>query len=389
MHNEDGEASSRGWIDHEVDGNHLHVCSDGADRRAMLLDMIDEAQTSLKLYYYLFADDESGNMVLDRLIEAARRGVKITLMVDAFGTIETGTSFFQPLEELGARVGWYGSSWSTRFLIRNHQKMAIADERSAIVGGFNVSDAYFGLAENNCWHDMGLRIDGPRVKTLVRWYDALDQWVFAPRQSFRALRKLVRGWHDGNDSIRWVIGGPTRILSPWARSVRHDLEKAQRLDMVAAYFTPGNRMLACIRRVARRGTARLIMASKSDNTTTIAAARSLYGRLMQAGATIYEYQPCKLHMKLVVIDDAVYIGSANFDMRSLFVNLEIMVRINDAEFASKIRSFIDERSKDSEEITPEWYRKRKTLPQKLKGWLSYMLVGVVDYKVTRRLNLRE
>jgi cardiolipin synthase len=133
---------------------------------------------------------------------------------------------------------------------------------------------------------------------------------------------------------------------------------------------------------------RLVLASRSDNSTTIAAARLLYGPLLRSGVEIYEYQPCRLHMKLLVIDDAVYIGSANFDMRSLFLNLEIMLRIEDAGFASEIRRFIDRNADESEQITLQVHRARRTPFRLIKGWLSYFLVGVLDYKVTRRLNFR-
>jgi len=376
-------------LEYELGGNRLVVSGQGPQLRDMLIDLIDDAQTSLKLYYYIFDNDESGTLILDRLVSAAKRGVDVTLMVDAFGSSSSGSGFFAPLMEVGGKVGWFGSSWSTRYLIRNHQKMAIADGGSAIIGGFNVSDAYFGLPEEDCWHDMALRIDGPEAKILLRWYDGLWEWVSAPRQSFRALRALVRGWHGGHARFRWLVGGPTYSLSPWARTVRSDLEKARRVDMVAAYFSPGNRMLARLRRIAERGVARIILASRSDNAATVAAARLLYGRLLRRGAEIYEYQPSRLHMKLIVIDDAVYIGSANFDMRSLYINLEIMVRIEDARFAGRVRHFIDRRVADSEHITAQRHKERRTPFRFIKGWISYLLVGVLDYKITRRLNFRE
>lgn len=375
-------------ITHEASGNRLHVCGDGPGLLEMLLTLIDGAQTSLKLYYYIFAADKSGRLVLARLIRAARRGVSVTLMVDSFGSIEVNRSFFDPLVRAGGEIGWFGASWSTRFLIRNHQKMAIADNARVVIGGFNVSDAYFGRTEDNCWRDMGLLLEGPEVETLTRWYTLLWQWVSGTRQSFRRLRAMVMAWHDARGQFRWLVGGPTYRLSPWARTVRYDLEHASRVDMVAAYFSPGNSMLARLKRVARRGIVRLVLASKSDNSTTIAAARLLYGPLLRAGVEIYEYQPCRLHMKLMVIDDAVYIGSANFDMRSLFLNLEIMLRVEDAEFAAGIRRFIDHRTDESEQITPQVHRARRTPFRLLKGWLSYFLVGVLDYKVARRLNFR-
>ena len=137
-----------------------------------------------------------------------------------------------------------------------------------------------------------------------------------------------------------------------------------------------------------RDGARLILPAKSDNGATIAAARLLYGPLLKRGVEIDEYQPHKLHMKLFVIDDAVFVGSANFDMRSLFVNLEVMLRIEDAGFAAAVRQMIDRQAALSRTITLESHRASRTPLTLIKQWISYLLVGVLDYTVTRRLNFR-
>lgn len=374
---------------HELNGNRLSISGNGPDLRDMLIDLIDGAQNSVRLYYYIFADDGSGRLVLAHLIRAARRGVEVTLMVDAFGCGELPSGFFAGLERAGGQVGWFGSSWSTRYLIRNHQKMALADDSRAMIGGFNVADAYFGIPEEDCWHDLGLLIEGPEAEILGQWYQWLWNWVSSPRRRFRRLRAMVRGWKDRRRTFRWLVGGPARRLSPWARTVRDDLDRARQVDMIAAYFAPGNGMLARLRRVAERGRARLVLPSRSDNAATVAAARLLYGPLLRRGTEIYEYLPCRLHMKLIVIDDAVYIGSANFDMRSLFLNLEIMLRIEDADLADKLRLFIDARARDSERIDEARHRAEQTPLTLIKRWISYFLVGVLDYKITRRLNFRE
>jgi cardiolipin synthase len=159
--------------------------------------------------------------------------------------------------------------------------------------------------------------------------------------------------------------------------------------MVEAYFSPGRGMLKRIARAAQKKGARLILPSRSDNGATVAAARLLYGPLLKRGVEILEYQPCKLHMKLIVVDDAVYIGSANFDMRSLFLNLEVMLRIEHAGFAQAMRGFIDRRAGESRQVTLETHRAQRTLPTLIKQWISYFLVGVLDYTVTRRLNFRD
>ncbi|PZU58611.1 MAG: cardiolipin synthase B [Sphingobium sp.] len=376
-----------------IAGTRLTVIEHGPDMLAALLALIDGARDSLKLYYYIFDPDRSGRLVLARLIRAARRGVDVTLMVDAFGSSTAGAGFFDGLVRAGGRFGLFGAKRSTRYLIRNHQKMAIADDARLLTGGFNVADAYFGPSAEDCWADLGLMVEGPEVIAMVRWYTQLWRWTATSKQSFGQLRAMVRRWHpvvdhNPDNPFRWLVGGPTRRLSPWAKVVKHDLERGQHLDMIEAYFSPGQGMLRRIGRIAGRKGARLVMAAKSDNSATIAAARLLYGPLLKRGTQIYEYQPCKLHMKLIIIDNAVFIGSANFDMRSLFINLEIMLRIEDAALAGRMRALVDRRVADSRHVTPELYRSRRGLLSLAKGWISYFLVGVLDYTVTRRLNFR-
>ena len=105
--------------------------------------------------------------------------------------------------------------------------------------------------------------------------------------------------------------------------------------MIFAYFAPPGAMLRRIGHLGRRGRARIITASKSDNVATISAARHSYSRLLRRRVEMFEYQPAKLHTKLAIIDDVVHIGSSNFDYRSLYINLEIMLRIKDAKFAER------------------------------------------------------
>lgn len=381
-------------LDFTLNGNHLRLISQGSRLRTTLIALIDGARNSLKLYYYIFARDESGQIIRDALIAARARGVAVTLMVDGFGTADTPDEFFQPLIDAGAQFARFGTKRSTRYLIRNHQKMAIADDKRLMIGGFNIEDGYFGIPPEDSWLDLGLWIEGPQVEAMTRWYGQLWRWVASRGQRFRMLRAMVRSWHptlhhEPDDPFRWLIGGPTRRLSPWAKVVKHDLERARRVDMIAAYFSPGRGMLKRIARAARRDGARIILPARSDNGATVAAARLLYGPLLKRGVEIGEYQPCKLHMKLIVIDDAVFIGSANFDMRSLFLNLEIMLRIDNADFARQVRQFMEVRWGESKAITLESHRASWTMLTLVKRWISYLLVGVLDYTVTRRLNFRD
>jgi cardiolipin synthase len=201
------------------------------------------------------------------------------------------------------------------------------------------------------------------------------------------MRRLIREWDPGSGPVQWLIGGPIRGLSPWARSVSDDLRAGTRLDMMMAYFSPARVLLGRIARIARQGQTRLLLAAKSDNGATIGASRLLYGPLLKRGARIWEFAPCKLHAKLIVLDDAVYLGSANFDMRSLYINVEIMLRIEDAALAERMREYVAAHLPASQPITRELHRRRLTPFNRIRWALSWLLVSVIDYTVTRRLNL--
>jgi cardiolipin synthase len=103
---------------------------------------------------------------------------------------------------------------------------------------------------------------------------------------------------------------------------------------------------------------------------------------------IYEYRPAKLHTKLIVVDDVVYIGSSNFDYRSFYLNLEVMFRIKDEGFASAMRGYFERELTNCRAITPRLYNRRATVWRRVKWALSHFMVNIVDYSVTRRLNLR-
>jgi cardiolipin synthase len=374
---------------HIVDGNELIFVPGGGERLEVLIDLIASAHRQLDVYYYIFAKDACGERVADALIEARNRGVAVTLMVDAFGAALTPVAFFEAMVEAGVRFTYFGARRSTRYLIRNHQKMVIADSERVLIGGFNCERFYFGACDDAlAWCDLGLLVEGPLAVELQRWFDALAAWTFDSRQSFSRLRRLVRNWRPGNSNAIWLVGGPTRSLNSWTRNVNADIQAGKRLDLVAAYFSPSRTMITRINRIARRGAARIVTAMKSDNRATIGAARHLYKRLLRAGVGVFEYRPQKLHMKLIVIDDIVYVGSANFDMRSLFINLELMLRVQDAGFAAEARALVDTMEAQSRHVDAQLYSHMSGPLARLLWWFDYLLVGVLDYTVTRRLNFR-
>jgi cardiolipin synthase len=370
----------------DVHGHALTFYPGGPDRLDALLAMIGQAKHSLKLCFYIFSEDKSGRLVRDALVLAAGRGVAVTLIVDRFGS-DARAIFFAPLRQAGGTFLFFSPRLSATYLIRNHQKMVIADGEEAMLGGFNVADDYFARPVDGGWHDLGMRIVGPCVARLENWFDELLAWTADNQSQLLAMRRLVRDWDPGEGPFQLLIGGPTKFLSNWARRVSRDLSRAWRLDMVMAYFAPAPLMLRKIGRIGRGANARILLPNKSDNGATIGASRLLYKPLIKRGVKIWEFLPTKLHTKLIVVDNVVYIGSGNFDVRSLYLNLEVMLRIEDAALAERMRAYVTEQLPASQRITQAIDRSHRTLFNRIRWGLSWFLVTVVDYSITRRLNL--
>ena len=368
-----------------VDDNRLTFLPDGPDRLAALLDLIGSARKSLRLLYYIYADDVSGGQVREALIDAVNRGVDVALLIDGFGSSDTPETYFTELSEAGARFCRFLPSLGRRYLIRNHQKLALADDRRVLIGGFNIEDDYFKTADDGGWRDTGLLVEGPAAARLAPYYDALMGWAMARSSKLRDLRAIIRRNSETSGKLQWQYGGPMR-LSPWAISTYRDLSRGCDVEMIAAYFAPPGAMLRRIARIGSNGNARIITAAKSDNVATIAAARFTYKRLLKSGVRVFEYQRSKLHSKLLVLDDIAHVGSSNFDYRSIYLNLEMMLRVEDAEFASLMRLYFEGELEACIEITPALHAERSTLINRFKWAMSFFVVSLADYTVTRRLN---
>jgi cardiolipin synthase len=366
-----------------IEGNRLELIEGGADRMTILLDLIGSARTSVRLLFYMFNSDAAGIAVLGALTSAAQRGVKVTVLLDGFGSA-ADSDFFEPLRSAGGSICRFHPSYGRRYLVRNHQKLVVADDRNAIIGGANIHSDYLTDDGANSWRDLWLTIEGPAVGRAAHYFDALHRWTLRKHAKLKDLRRLVQRFSQSEGALQWKFSGPFARRNPWTTTIAREIVSGTRFDLISAYFSPPWAMLQRIRR--RGSNARIITAAKSDNNATIAAARYTYRGLLRRQVQMYEYRAARLHTKLAIVDDAVHIGSANFDFRSLYINLEIMLRIEDPAFANACRTYFERELADCERITPELHKRRGTLWRRLRWAVSYFLVTSMDYTVTRRLN---
>jgi cardiolipin synthase len=185
--------------------------------------------------------------------------------------------------------------------------------------------------------------------------------------------------------IQILIGRPGIGINPIKRALRRDLRFARNTRLMVAYFLPTGRLRRALTRSARQGNdVRLILAGKSDVALSQLAGQSLYRRLLKSSVAIHEYEPQILHAKLFVVDDAVYIGSANLDPRSLSINYEVTIRFRNECMAGEAREIFDDTLRHCRRIELEEWKRTRTFWARLKRRWAYFLLARIDPYIAQR-----
>lgn len=350
-----------------------------------LLAAIDAAQSSVCLEMYIFAPGPLGERFREALVRAQQRGVRVRVLVDAFGSMGLPDHFWAPLRAAGGEARWFNPAALMRFSFRNHRKLLVCDGRVAFVGGFNLTHAYEGDGVRTGWRDLGLRLEGPLAAPLAASFEEMFARAEFRHKRFARLRRFPVDKSTVWPPEQIFFSEPGRGRNPIKLALYGDLARAREVRILVAYFLPTRRMRRDLRRIARRGgRVQLILPGKSDVPLAQLAAQSLYRRLLKAGVEIYEYQPQILHAKLIVVDDIVYAGSSNLDPRSLRINYEMMIRFQNPALAEQARGLFAEDLKHCRRIDPEGWRKSRTLWQRLKQRVAYWLLVRIDPNLARR-----
>ena len=344
-----------------------------------MLAAIESAAECIRLETYIYVADRLGRQFRDALVAAGRRGVKVQVLCDAFGSQSLPADFWQPLEAVGGEARLFNPVLFKRLGFRDHRKMLVCDDHTTFIGGFNISHEYEGDGGTSGWRDLGLRVNGPVAAALAGAFDEMFDRADIQHKPFARLRisSAKRAVHVPEG--RLLLSGPGRGRNPFEHALHRDLKRARRVEIVSAYFLPTWRIRRELIRVVRRGgRVQLVLAGKSDVYLSQLAARSLYRRLLRAGIEIHEYQPQILHAKLIVIDDTVYAGSSNFDPRSLRINYELMLRVQDRALVSGARKLFADFVAHSRQIEFKAWIKSRTWWRRMKHRWAYFILARVD-----------
>lgn len=343
------------------------------------------ARKTIQLEVYYYSDGKLGREFREALVAAAERGVQVQVLVDAVGSWLLPGNYFQALIKAGGKARRFNPLHYSRFGVRDHRKLLVCDGVTVFIGGFNISDEYYGDGVNTGWCDLGAQMDDVELaEDLSASFNALFKMADFHRKPLLRLRLFRR--KRGTRAVgNLLFTHPGRGASPFQAALYRDLKVAQDVRIISAYFLPTRRLRRELMRVVRRGgRVQLILAGKSDVYISQLAARSLYHRLLKAGVEIYEYQPQILHAKMIICDQTLYLGSSNLDIRSLNLNYELMLRLQDKTVSAQAGKIFDARLEYSKKIDQHAWRGFRSFWQRWRFHWAHFLLARIDPLVALR-----
>lgn len=353
---------------------------DGAATYTALLQAVSNARQHVDLEYYIFLPDRTGTALRDALIERARAGVQVRLLLDAVGSGPTSQRFLQPLLDAGGEVAWFHPMrlhwlWNRPWLnLRTHRKIVVIDGSVAFTGGINITDDQDERLGDKAYRDLHMRLEGDIVQALELVF--IEDWAYATGAA--PLQPPTTPPQAGGIAAQVLVSGPDssweaihRVHVGAIHAARH------RVWLATPYFVPGEAAMMALTSAALGGLdVRLLVPKLSDSRLVTFAARSYFDELLAAGVKIHEYGPRLLHTKaLLCDDDLVIVGSANFDHRSFRLNFEVSVMFHDASIAGQLAELLQHECASAPCVRNDRSRSlwRTRLPEALARLVSPLL----------------
>ncbi len=370
------------------DGHSICWFDTGSELLEAELHAIHHARSNVQFEHYIFSASPVGERFRDVFTEAARRGVKVTVLLDDVGCLGLPRGYFDEMISAGGCLVWFNPMRWHFWPFRDHRKILIVDGAQAFVGGCNVAAEYDGDGVTTGWRDGGIGICGPVVKCLMESFEC--QLAKAGNRIWHRRKRGRSGWVKAGENVALLLARPGLRQGVLQQALRKDMMRAKSFCLTMAYFLPAGRFKRMLLRACKKADSfRMLLPSKSDVPLMQVASRALYAQFQNRGASIYEYQPQVLHAKVITIDDVVYIGSSNLDPRSLNINFEVMVRVHSHELAERARATF-ERDLHHSHLMPNlplrdpstWWSRIK---QKMARLLFTRLdLGVAQYLAQKR-----
>lgn len=365
-------------------GNNVQILLNGDGTYPQLWKDIAAAQRTITVQMYYSQPGAVADTLAKYLIERAEHKVRVLLLLDAFGSQPLKHEWIERLKHAGVEVVWLRPlRWYTlqKAAQRSHVRVVVVDGTIGYTGGFGLADYWLGDGKHeDQWRETNVRFEGPTVGALqaafaAAWAEATGELltgdVFFPRSTFADVGEVQAGLMH---SI------PSTGSTPAERFLALSIVGARKtLYVTNSYFVPGENFMQLLLSAAHRGVdvRVLTVSGKTDVKTTWYAGRTYYEKLLEGGVKIYEYEPTMMHAKTMVVDGMwSYIGSMNFDNRSLSFNDESLLVALDRGIGAQMDSIFMDDITRSKEIKLEEFRKRP-LSGKILEWGAQKLRRVL------------
>lgn len=369
-------------------GNRFELLLDGPAFFPRMLAAIDGARQQVEIELYLIEDGHCSERLVDTLCRAAERGVTVRGLFDAYGAAGLGAALRERMQAAGVQLRWYNPvRWrrGIRNFHRDHRKLLLVDQRLAYVGGTGSTDEFWLPDEaSSPWHEVMVEIEGPLVGDWQQLFEHLWRARFSWRPRHQPVPLNLPECPPAGVGLGRVAYADAAQHRDILLSLLRVLKGARkRVWLATPYFLPTWKIRRALRRAAARGVeVRLLLAGRNtDHPPVRFAGQRYYPKLLRAGVRIFEYQPSFLHLKMVLVDDWVSVGSCNFDHWNLRFNLDANVEALDPDFTQVVAASFIEDFSVSREITLEDWRQRpwwRRAQQRLWGWLDRLAVNLLD-----------
>jgi len=330
-----------------IRGNQVELLLNGDQIFPALLAAVRSARTSINYAQYFWVDGAVAHELAQALAERARAGVRVNVLLDGVGTLGMPGAHIETMRQSGCHVEWFRplARWSLRrHNNRNHRRILVVDGRLGLTGGSGVSDKWTGDGRReDHWRDTDVRIEGPAVNWLQAAF--IENWREATGELLGG-RDYVPGERPASGDVRVQVvrsspaGGSyaayTMVLLAFSSARRSIL-------LTNPYFVLDERMTNALVAAAQRGVRVVALTpGRIDHALVRSASRHDFGRLLQSGVQIYEYQAALLHAKTLVVDGAwSSVGSTNLDNRSFALNEELNLAVYDAGVARQLENVFE------------------------------------------------
>jgi cardiolipin synthase len=357
-----------------VEGNRAEILNNGDEIFPAMTDAIRAAKRTVNLESYIYKDDRAGKIIAQALMDAARRGIEVRVLVDG-----TGSKFSGPLlgrmRKAGVKTAMFRPIrlWTLHKIVRRtHRKILVVDGEVSFTGGFCIADSWLGDARNpKEWRDMMVRATGPVSAQMQAIFS--ENWTFATGEILAGdefYPEIAPAGEVAAQAIKVSRGDPSSLAAMLYFTAIQSARKS--IYIQNAYFSPNRQTREALIQAAKRGVdVRIMVPGRHiDQPLVRMASRLHYGELLTGGVRILEYNRTMMHNKDAVIDGIFsVIGSINFDARSMYENAEDTLTFYDRGFGARLEAVFAEDEKHCREITHESW-KRRGIEQRLAEIIS-------------------